>query len=182
LSQRIAAALPEYTDHSVAHMDKLWEVTDQVLLSDEITKLTQSEAFLLASSFYVHDLGMALPVTAEGVEEIRSTEAFRIARARFSKLSPSGGQRVDDLAVREATRELHANKALDIATKQIPGIGMFLIEDTEFRARWGNLVGRVSESHHWSLSEVERLLGGKGSLQALMERRWICPMSHACFE
>lgn len=164
LSQRIATALPEYTDHSVVHMDSLWEVADQVLTRDEVTRFTPSEAFLLASSFYVHDLGMALPATGAGKEEIRKTDAYKVARARFAKLSPGGGNKADELALREATRELHAKKALDLATKPLPGLGTFLLEGTEFRGRWGNLIGTVSESHHWTLSEIERLLGSQGAI------------------
>ncbi len=86
LSQRIATALPEYTDHSVVHMDSLWQVADQVLTRDEISRFTPGEAFLLASSFYVHDLGMALPATGAGKEEIRKTDAYRGSNHFFHRL------------------------------------------------------------------------------------------------
>lgn len=162
LSQRTSSVAPEYTDHSVAHMDSLWQVTDQVLTLEEVNRISPGEAFLLGSSFYVHDLGMALPVTTAGKEQIKNSEAYRIARARFAKLSPSDDGKAAELALREATRELHAKKALEIATKPLPGLDTYLIEDSDLRSRWGNLVGLVSESHHWSLSEVERSLGSRG--------------------
>jgi hypothetical protein len=82
LAQRIETTLPEYTDHSVAHLDALWCVTDQVLTDSETAQLTSGEAFLLGASYYVHDLGMALPATEAGKKEIERSKAYESALAR----------------------------------------------------------------------------------------------------
>jgi hypothetical protein len=159
LGEKIASAMPEYTDHSVEHMDSLWGISGQVLSETELGKFTSSEAFVLGAAFYLHDLGMASTVTAAGQEKIRSTEQYRVALARFGRLNPPDPARADTLALCEATRELHATKAMDLATSQIPGLDQFLIEDTGFRGRWAFTVGQIGASHHWSMEEVERTLG-----------------------
>ena len=66
LASTISNSVPSFTDHSVRHMDALWVVTDSVLTVGEIEQLTCAEAFLLASAFYLHDLGMAYAATLEG--------------------------------------------------------------------------------------------------------------------
>ncbi len=135
LGAKIADAMPEYTDHSVEHMDSLWRISGQVLSEVELDMFSDSEAFVLGAAFYLHDLGMASTVTAAGKEEIRATEQYKIAFARFRRMNPADQGRVDSLALREATRELHANKAMDLAASPIPGLDRFLIEDSEFRRR-----------------------------------------------
>lgn len=51
VAEQTARTLPEFTDHSVSHMDSLWRITSHVLTEREIELLTPSEAFLLGSSF-----------------------------------------------------------------------------------------------------------------------------------
>jgi len=159
LASKIAISLPEYTDHSIKHMDSLWQVTVRVLTATEIGKFSAGEAFLLGASFYLHDLGMAASVTKEGSEEIQTTQQYKAALARLKALSGKDDSTAHELAIREATRELHANKALELATLELPALGRFLIEDSDFRERWGHTLGSIAQSHHWSLGEVERALG-----------------------
>ncbi len=41
----------------------------------------------------------------------------------------------------------------------IPGIGRYLIEDTDMREKWGPLIGEIAASHHWTLQQLEVRLG-----------------------
>ncbi len=154
LGAKVAFSMPEYTDHSVEHMDALWRVAGQILTETELGSLSVSEAFVLGAAFYLHDLGMASTVTTAGKDEIRRTEHYQVALARFTRLNPADTVRADSLALREATRELHAGKAMDLAAKPIPGLDRFLIEDTDFRKRWAFTIGQIAASHHWSMEEV----------------------------
>jgi hypothetical protein len=160
----VSKILPEYTDHSVRHMDRLWQITARVLTQAEIQALNPGEAFLLGASFYLHDLGMAFAVTNAGKDQIRLTTEYQAAYKRLKRLGPGNEGRADELALREATRELHAQKALELATQPLPGLDRCLIEDSDFRDRWAYMVGQIAESHHWTLEQVERSLGGRGAV------------------
>ena len=159
LASLVASVIPEYTDHSIRHMDLLWQVSTQVLTLEEVEKINPGEAFLLGAAFYLHDLGMALPVTEAGKDYIRTTEQYRTAYRSIWKNSADDKVRADDLAIRQATRELHAQKALEFSTKPIPGLNRFLIEDSDLRDRWSHFIGQIAQSHHWSLEQIERTLG-----------------------
>ena len=161
LASTVSTLLPEYTDHSVRHMDQLWNVAAQVLTRAEMDSLNSGEAFLLGAAFYLHDLGMALPATNAGKDKIRATEDYQAAYRRFTRLSPGTNTKVDELAIREATRELHAQRALELVTRPLPGLDRYLIEDSDFRDRWAHTVGQIAESHHWPLEQIERSLGAR---------------------
>src|SRR6185369_2021557 len=77
LSAEVARINPGMTDHSVKHFDALWNVSDQVLTTDETAKCSAGEAFILGSSFYVHDLGMAFAATKEGADDLRASSAYK---------------------------------------------------------------------------------------------------------
>jgi hypothetical protein len=47
LAETTARTVPNFTDHTIRHMDALWSVSDQILTSDEIAKLSPGEAFVL---------------------------------------------------------------------------------------------------------------------------------------
>jgi hypothetical protein len=44
VADRISSSVPNFTDHSVRHMDSLWTVTDSVMTENEINTLTIGEA------------------------------------------------------------------------------------------------------------------------------------------
>lgn len=151
--------IPEYTDHSVRHMDALWAVSDQVLTSDECDHVTAGEALVLGASFYVHDLGMAFAATAAGANLLRASKEYAAARDRLVRSFRLPEVRADVLALRVATREVHAKAAADLCSQPLPGIGRYLIENSEMRERWSHLIGLVSASHHWDLEKVHKTLG-----------------------
>lgn len=158
LGEKISEALPEYTDHSLRHMDALWQVASQVLTADEVSRFTVGEAFLLGAAFYLHDLGMSIPITAQGKDQVRATEAYK---AEFARLTGRAidQERADVLAIRAATRDLHARIGADYITAPLPGLNVFLIEHFEFRERWAYDISQIAESHHWSLEQIEKRMG-----------------------
>lgn len=167
IAEKIAAkaveTLPEYTDHSVTHMDALWRVADQVFISEEIQQFTPGEAFILACSFYVHDLGMALAATAKGREELEQSEVYS---STYERLRASGYEeeaaKVEALKI--AARDLHAHKAKTLIDEKFPGLDRYLIETTELREKWGSFIGQVAASHHWSIQQLDKELGKRGKV------------------
>jgi hypothetical protein len=71
----ISSSVPNFTDHSVRHMNALWTVTDRVLTG---------EAFLLGVALYLHDIGMAFAASSEGLARVRESQPYRnfVSRVR----------------------------------------------------------------------------------------------------
>jgi hypothetical protein len=164
LGKQIERLLPEYTDHSVRHMDALWRVTDVVLTTAELELCTLDELFLLACAFYVHDLGMAAACTKEGIERLRSSPQYKIALLDFQRDPEIKPERADILAIRAASRELHAELAPSLVLDPIPGLDRYLINDPDAREVWGALIGELAASHHWTLQQLEKRLGRRGAV------------------
>ncbi|MEP7365280.1 MAG: ATP-binding protein [Acidobacteriota bacterium] len=142
-------------------MDALWRIADQVLTPAETEQFTTSEAFILGASFYIHDLGMAMAATDDGVARIRASNEYRAAREHLQKAAGLSESRADLLAIRVAVRELHAEHASILATQVIPGLERYLIEKSEVRNAWSHNIGQVAASHHWQLDHIHRALGVK---------------------
>ena len=159
LGGQIERLIPEYTDHSVRHMDALWSITDTILTADETRRCTLEELFLLCCTFYVHDLGMAIAATHEGIERLRSTPEYKVALDPAPDADPTAKARSELLAIRIAARSLHAEMAQTLMLEPIPGFQRYLIEDTGMREKWGQLVGEIAASHHWTLQQLEVRLG-----------------------
>jgi hypothetical protein len=143
-------------------MDALWSVAGEIFTAAELGSFSVGEAFVLGSSFYVHDLGMALGATPEGVRELRGSQAYKSSSERAIRVLGSDEKSADIAALRIAARELHGPKASALVHSPMPGIGRFLIEPSEVRAHWGTAIGSVASSHHWSLREVDAKLGAPG--------------------
>jgi len=159
LGDQIARLLPGYTDHSVEHMDALWRICDVIFTAKEVDRFTVAEAFVLGCCFYVHDLGMAFAATKEGARELKCNPAFTSALERTQKIESMTTDQAELVALQVAARELHAVKSEALVTQELPGLGRFLLEPFELRQQWSALVGLVSASHHWPISEVQKKLG-----------------------
>ena len=159
-----ARVIPGYTDHSIKHFDALWSVSDQVLTPEETENCSAGEAFILGSSFYVHDLGMAFAATKEGADILRNSDVFKNTTELLKNTRNIEMQRADVLALQIAARQLHASKARELILQPLPGLGQYLIESTDLRNKWATFIADVSASHHWSIPEVENKLGKRGKM------------------
>lgn len=161
LAATVARTVPSFTDHSIKHMDGLWRVADQVLTPLEVSKLTTGEAFLLAASFYLHDIGMAYAATEDGLKRCRESlhyQGFIASLPRQEAENPAMHAQALALAV----RKLHASAAIELAVEPLPGTSAFLIEAKSFRDAWGLTCGRIAASHHWDLGQVEADFAASG--------------------
>jgi hypothetical protein len=162
LAETTGRTVPNFTDHTIRHMDALWRVADQVLSADEIRKLNTAEAFILGTGFYLHDCGMAYAATDRGFERLKESASFKSFLVGFPT------ERRDDpeavaAATAAAVRQLHANAAKELAINEIPGSnGRFLFEAKTVRELWGATCGEIASSHHWNLSQLENQFGKLG--------------------
>jgi len=171
LAETTNRTVPDFTDHTVRHMDALWRVADQVLTQAEIATLTPAEAFILCSGFYLHDIGMAYAATEEGVKRIKESNAYNGFIAAVPE-SARGDPRIESRAIAAAVRHLHAGAAKELAIHEVPGSGgRFLIEAQSFREAWGATCGEVASSHHWSLSTLDATFGHQGDVPLPGNRR-----------
>ena len=164
VAAKIAEVLPGFTDHSIIHMDALWQVGDKVFTQEEIKRFTPSEAFVLVTSFYTHDLGMAVAATPEGRKELSQSSVYSATLERLLKNSTYEKQEAERISLQIAARELHADNAEGFVDRKIPGLDRYLLEDTELRNQWGRFIGQVAASHHWSLPDIEKILGNRGNV------------------
>lgn len=163
LAETITRTLPAFTDHTVRHMDALWAVTDCILTQSEVERLSCGEAFLLACSFYLHDIGMAYAATDAGLARIRASSVYAGIEASASptmRNDPAFAAR----AVARAVRSLHADAASELARAPVPGTDVYLFESATIREAWGDTAGRVAASHHWNLDMLDREIGGQGTV------------------
>jgi len=144
IAQKIAELIPDYTDHSVDHMDGLWPLADQAFKKDEIRKFTTSEVFILGCSFYIHDLAMALAATKEGCAELKDSVPYKSAFKKLKACDGFSDPEATSVALRIAARELHASKAEQLADSKLPGIDRYLLEPTSIRNECGNMIGKVT--------------------------------------
>lgn len=162
LATKVEHVLPEFTDHSVRHMDALWGVAQKVLTDEEMQRVGPGEAFILAASFYIHDLGMSVGATEEGRSHLESSESFNAALGRLKQIPGMSELYARECSLKIAARESHSKLAESYVDEIIPGLDRFLIESIELRRQWGAMIGQVSASHHWSLRTVEERLGKRG--------------------
>ena len=163
LADTVSRTVPEFTDHTVRHMDALWGISDHVLTPAEMEGLESGEAFLLACAFYLHDIGMAYAATEEGLRRIRSSPAYA-ALVASTPASVRSEPYFQATALAYAVRTLHADVANELATAPIPGTEVHLFDSRSIREEWGGTCGRVAASHHWSLERLERELGSAGTV------------------
>lgn len=161
LAATISTSVPCFTDHSLSHMDALWVVTEAVLTQEEINQLSEAEVFLLVSSFYLHDLGMAYAATEDGRNHCVASQHYSAFLAHFDEHQ----RQSDDIkaqALAFTVRKIHAPAAHELSTLPIPGTDYYLFEEKAFREAWGPTCGQIAASHHWNIDRVDSELGKIG--------------------
>lgn len=63
---------PDYTDHSIHHTEKVFEIVSEVLTPEEINNLNDDEIYILSMASYLHDIGMCIP--EDKIKEIADTD------------------------------------------------------------------------------------------------------------
>ncbi|OXE96671.1 hypothetical protein B0A63_19395 [Flavobacterium johnsoniae UW101] len=76
---------PDYTDHSIHHTEKVFEIVSEVLTDEEIENLNEDEIYILSMASYLHDIGMCIP--EEKIGEIADTEELVKERKLHPEIS-----------------------------------------------------------------------------------------------
>lgn len=193
LAEVIAKDLPDYTVHDITHSDALWEYADLIVGSSN--SLNPSEAFVLGCAFLVHDLGMGLAAYPGGLTGLKKLALWKDTVADL--LHKNGCENINEHAIEQATsevekqaitsvlRQLHAEHADKLALIHwINPTGderFYLIEDPEFRAAFGPIIGRIAFSHWWPIDQLPREFAAVMGSHTGFPQCWtIDPLKLAC--
>jgi hypothetical protein len=174
---------PGLTVHDITHLDALWEMGD--LISGKDFELTPAEAFVFGAAVLLHDAGMAALGYPGGRQGITETMEWKDSFATFLQKkhgrSPSEEEKnnpdraLSDQALFEVLRRLHAQRAEALAMRPIrrhEEAEFFLIEDSDLRESYGEAIGRIAHSHHWSVAELPFRLQGPTGAAAILPSAW----------
>ncbi|WP_422736234.1 HD domain-containing protein [Micromonospora sp. WMMD729] len=165
LAGEISISMPMFTDHSIDHIDALWDTAS--LLTGDDFPINPAEAFVMGGAFLLHDLGMGLAALPGGVEDVVADPIFDdLATMALAKLKSVSAADADDESLRRLAREeaistvlrlRHAKQAERLASQRfrIPGGGEFpLLENTELRTAFGPIIGRIAHSHWFDVDDL----------------------------
>lgn len=174
LAQDIARDLPDFTVHDVTHLDALWQIADTIV--GDAIQVNSLEAFVLGGAFLIHDLGMGAAAHAEGLDALKSSDAFRRALAVVQNADARGTVSVEDQALRLVLRDTHAQYAESLPSAQWTDgrtkETFWLIEDQELRYLLGPLIGRIAYSHWWPFERVKAELSKVENAPSSLPPAW----------
>jgi len=193
LVAQISADIPGLTIHDITHLDALWETASLILAEDIF--LNPLETFILGCAILFHDAGMCVAAYPNGLEDLKDTTEWQDALARhYSSIgvdrptvqqlnSPSSDVVAGVAPV--VLRLLHAKQAAEIA---ITGWSdpsnssntLYLISNDELRNSFGELIGKIAESHWWDVHKLDRLPERTGSDCGLPPEWVVRPQLIAC--
>jgi hypothetical protein len=178
LISHIPADCKDLTVHDVTHLDALWESAQQVCGPD--WSLNPAEAFVFGAAVLVHDAGLTTLSYPEGKVGLKKSTLWAdLAAPIFFKTRDENGDiKQGTISVEqeaailfEVLRTLHADCAAQLCKRawENPNTGpQYLIENSELREAYGETIGRIASSHHWSSErlpiEMMARLGGSPSL------------------
>lgn len=145
---KIAGDFPQLTDHSIEHSLMLWNYLDITLGEEQTSRLNPLEAYVLHVAFLSHDAGICLSVL-DRPSTIEANPLYRDYVATYGD---------DDNSKKEALfytiRHMHGEYARQVVTQKLSDDD-FLIQDEKLREEFGNIIGRISESHANNANLIE---------------------------
>ncbi|ATO18114.1 hypothetical protein CO540_27350 [Micromonospora sp. WMMA2032] len=191
LASEISQSMPMFTDHSINHIDALWDVAS-IICGDDF-EMNPAEAFVLGGAFLLHDLGMGLVAYPGGIDEVKQDALFDdlhyAAVARLTNDLPNAtGAAVTEIALDETVAAIlrlrHAKRAERLVGEffQLPNRqGFYLLQDAQLRQAYGPLIGRIAHSHWWEVENLPKQFGQvMGSLADYPADWHIDPLKIAC--
>lgn len=201
MAAEVARWLPQLTDHSIDHLDALWEIAEVIAgpeaeeIADSKLNLNPAEAYVFGGAVLLHDLGNAVTAYPNGLEDLRGAQWDDAVVSAYLELNgrrPSPEElehpekEICEHVFLERLRECHAEAAQRLATQgfyrsdasQDP---VFLIDDGDLRNDYGGLIGRIAASHHWHMSRIVDEFAGYSGTSPDLPREWtIDALTVAC--
>lgn len=188
----IVRDIPGLTIHDISHLDALWETAS--LIAGEDYRLNPAEAFVFGAAVMLHDAAMSLAAFPGGLREIVESDEWRDAVALRLRETPGCVVTHESLAepppeivamvLPEILRALHARRARELPHVEWPlpdGSRAHLIRDDELRSNYGEIIGKIAESHWWPVEELRAGLPSRVNAGAGVPSRWIVdPTKVAC--
>lgn len=173
LLKALNSELPSLTIHDISHLDALWRVAG--VISGEDYELNPAEVFVLGGAILLHDAAHVLAAYPDGKRSIKSTDEWKdLIAHNYDGVEPDTSSKSEEAALFQILRTLHASQAHSLAHQQWTstqdGTPQFLLEDGELRRHYGDLIGKIAESHHWPAHRVatefsSRFLSSPGNFQ-----------------
>ncbi len=168
LAEDVARSVPQLTDHSVKHLDALWDVAT-CIAGPEIG-LNPVEGFVFGGAVLLHDLGNAVCAFPGRQDDLRGAIwddlVFSVLAKRFGRrprkteVKNISGDALSEVLLHRL-RQVHSDACIGLALNGIADAGgrfFPLIENESLRGQLGHLTGRIAASHHWPIDRVEREL------------------------
>lgn len=164
IAEKIQSSQPGLTIHDITHLDALWETATTVGGPD--LDLNPLEAFVFGSAVLFHDLGMALVLWDEQIENLKHSKEFRdlafnLFLEEFKKRPTEEElanlpKELETTVIAIRLRDLHAFKAKELPFKyfNFEGEKLYIIQQEDLRKKLGAAIGILAESHWW---EIERI-------------------------
>ncbi|MEU7756801.1 ATP-binding protein [Micromonospora sp. NPDC049171] len=190
LANEIVLSMPMFTDHSISHIDALWDTAS--IVCGEDFPINPAEAFVLGGTFLMHDLGMGLCAYPGGVDQVIADPAYpgllTIATERLQNLEPAADPAAAaDVAQKQALVELlrrrHAERAQQLLRTPFTasdGSDNYLLSDLSLRLDYGSLIGEIAESHWWDVDRLRNLDRVQGSRPDHPPAWTVDPLKIAC--
>jgi hypothetical protein len=164
IANHINESQPGLTLHDISHLDSLWETAHTIAGKD--LKLNPIEAYIFGCSILFHDLGMALVLWDENLEQLKKSNEFndlvfdfykrKLERNPTEKELKKIPEEISKAALFARLRDLHAFKAKELPLKswQLKNDTIFLIESSDLRNKLGSKIGLIAESHWWNIDDI----------------------------
>lgn len=156
LLDKIRNDFPNLTVHDISHVDSLWNVANTIIGEDY--PINPLEGYVLGIAFLIHDAALSYDAVG-GKAKLRETVQWKDAYA------DGPGDKDEEDFKKEcdfaAIRALHAKYAEDILNKKFERDNtttFYIIDNDEYRTQFGDMIGKIAASHHWSIDEVESKL------------------------
>lgn len=173
LAAEISRSTPEFTDHSIEHIDGLWEAGS--LIAGEDYPMTPAEVYVLGCAFLLHDLGMGVAAYPDGIEEIEASLQYTDSVAMIRESTPAlSDEQIRKIALSQFLRRRHAKQAATLAELKFTSGGreFRLLEDTRLSVQFGRLIGLVAESHWYDIEDLQERLGRRLGASGPLPNTW----------
>lgn len=182
LTSLIQGTLKHLTIHDISHLDGLWS-TASLLVGDEFST-NPLELFVFGGAVLLHDSALCAEAY-DGLGKVRSTTVWTDTYALCIERGMSDASEIEKLCDFQAIRNLHADQASSLATRawmtKDSSETVHLISDDVLRNSYGDIIGMIAASHHWSIERLSELLPPQiGAVDDFPSTWSINPVKVAC--